>query len=801
MSEQHSQVSGNARNYQAGHSIHITETAAAAPQAVDSLPAAPELTGREEPTAALLKALGPDGSGVTVVTGLPGVGKTALAVHAAHQAVSLGRFPGGTLFVHLRGYDPAGAVAPQQALEALLRALGVRDDDLPPTPEEQAGLYRSLLARRAAEHGPMLILADDASSSSQLLPLVPAHSAHRLLSTSRDTLTAPDLRPRLIPLDELTPDAAAELVTSALTQPRPDDPRPEAEPAALAELVAHCGRLPLALTIAAALLTDDPGLPIAALAEDLADTRTRLQTLRHEDAAGRSLAVRAAFDLSYGRLTEPDARLFRLLPVNPGPDLSTETAAVLNSSPVRATRTALAALARACLITEQPVGSGRWRMHDLIRLYASELPAGEDDAGALERLMVHYYVTCDAADDHLRALPGQPVPDLFAGRADALEWLDAERANLIATVPLAAMTVPPVALHLTAALGVYLHLRRHFHDALALGEHALAAARELEDRRGEAQALSNLGNDLQELRRFDEAAAANSQAVTIYGELDDRHSEAQALNNLGNALQELRRFDEAIAIHTQAATTYRELDDLHSAAQALSNLGLGLQAVRRFDQAITVHTEAIDIFEEVGDRHGKAQALNNLGLVLRAVHRYEEAVRTHSEDLALCVELNDRHGEAQALNNLSLALQAALRHDEAIDAHTRAIDIFRELADRHGEAQALNNFGITLQELDRHDEAIGAHARAAATYRELDDRHSEGTALNNLGLALRALRRYDEAVAALDQALVIFRETGDSHGEQLTAQNLAECLNTGEASARRRRWWPFGRRRAGRVEA
>ncbi|MFJ5936104.1 AAA family ATPase [Streptomyces sp. NPDC093071] len=302
------------------------------PQATASLPPDGALTGRKERTDTLLAALAPDGAGTTVVTGLPGVGKTVLALHAAHRAVERGRFPGGTLYVHLRGYDPAGAVGPEQALESLLRALGVRDEDLPPTVEEQAGLYRSELNRRAERHGAVLIVADDASSPGQLRHLVPAHPAHRLLATSRDALSAPDFPARLVSLDELDTESATELIAVALARVSPGDPRAGEEAGALERVAEYCGRLPLALTIAAALLTDDPGLPITALADDLADARTRLKRLQHEDGDGRSLAVRAAFDLSYRRLKPQEARLFRLLSLNPGPDLSTKAAAVLNRS-------------------------------------------------------------------------------------------------------------------------------------------------------------------------------------------------------------------------------------------------------------------------------------------------------------------------------------------------------------------------------------------------------------------------------------------------------------------------------------
>ncbi|MFH8625094.1 tetratricopeptide repeat protein [Streptomyces vietnamensis] len=744
---QRAEASGHARIIQAGGDVHVWESGGApAPQALEALPPAPELTGRTTQTGELLKALAPGGTGagVTVVTGLPGVGKTALALHTAHQAVARGRFPGGTLFVHLRGYAPTGAVGPEQALEALLRALGIRADDLPPTVEEQAGLYQSELAHRARDHGPVLILADDASSPAQLLPLIPAHPAHRLLATSRDALTAPDFRPRLVPLDELDTDSAGMLIATALAQVRPEDPRAKAEPEALEQVAGHCGRLPLALTIAAALLTDDPGLRIATLADDLADTRTRLEALRHQDADGRSIAVRAAFDLSHQRLGKQDARLFRLLALNLGPDLSTETATALDGRPARETRGSLAALARACLISEQPTGAGRWRAHDLIRLYAEELPPEQRENEALERLLTYYLVTCDAADDHLRALPGQPVPETFPDRATALTWLDAEHANLIAMIPRAAADHPRAVLRLVECLHVYLAQRRRFHDILAIGEYALSAAYELGDRRGEGIVLNNLGNALSEVRRFDEAITAHTQDLTICRELGDRHGEGTALNNLGISLSEVRRFDEAITAHTQGLTICRELGDRHGEGIALNNLGGALREVRRFDEAVTAHTEAADICRELGDRHGEGQALNNLGNALNEMGRFEEAITAYTQDLTICREFGDRHGEGAALNNLGSALSQVGRFDEAITAHIQDLTICHEFGDRHGEGAALNNLGSALSQVGRFDEAVTAHTQAVGICRELGDTHKEALTQRNLDTTLLRIQRSNE---------------------------------------------------------
>ncbi|MEV4742525.1 tetratricopeptide repeat protein [Streptomyces sp. NPDC049555] len=477
------------------------------------------------------------------MAGPAGIGKTALALHAAHEAVSRGWFPGGALFVTLHGYDPVQRVDAGPALGMLLRGLGVREEDLPPTFDEQQSRYQAELAARAGRGEPVLVIADDAGSTSQVLPLVPGHRAHRLLITSRDTLDPVALEARRLGLGELDPAPAAALITDALRRVAPHDPRPWQDTAALDEIVARCGRLPLALEIAAALLAADPGLPLTALAGQLKAEHTRLAALRFDDQQGHSRAVRAAFDLSYQRLPSDQARLLRLLSCNPGPDVSTEAATILNDAPARPV---LAALSRASLLSEQPVGGDRWRMHDLIRLYThhqhQEIDSDELRQECLDRLLAHYRTTADAADDHLRALPGARVPERFTDQLDAQAWLDAERLNLLSTVPAAAAAGRFThVVSLAASLAVFLHWRRYFDDAIAIAEQAFTAARELGYRHGEGQALNNLGLALREVRRFEEAIDTHSQAVTIYRELGDRHGEGTVLNNLALALQEVRR--------------------------------------------------------------------------------------------------------------------------------------------------------------------------------------------------------------------------------------------------------------------
>ena len=306
-----------------------TVQAASAPVALAQLPApVTAFTGREAKLVEVTRLLDPAAGAVAVVVsavaGLAGVGKTALAIQAAHTARAAGWFPGGVLFLDLHGYDQA-AVQPGQALDALLRALGIPAEHIPPGTEERAGLYRSALVQIT---DPVLVVADNASAEAQVRPLLPGPGPHRVLVTSRHTLAG--LGARLLDINVLAEQTAITLVEEVLRAARPGDDRIGRDRGAAGRLAGVCGGLPLALRITAALLAADPTLTVAELADQLADEISRLQTLSYDDGGGTSApSVAAAFDLSYRHLDEAAARLFRLLAVNPGPDVSTAAAAAL----------------------------------------------------------------------------------------------------------------------------------------------------------------------------------------------------------------------------------------------------------------------------------------------------------------------------------------------------------------------------------------------------------------------------------------------------------------------------------------
>ena len=665
---------------------------------------------------------------------------------------------------------------PNQALDALLRALGVPAEYIPDGAEARAGLYRSVLARIG---GPALIIADNASAEAQVRLLLPGPGPHRVIITSRHTLGG--LGARLLDIKVLDQAAAVALLDGVLRTARPGDDRISSDHATADKLAETCGGLPLALQITAALLATDQTLTTGDLTGMLSGEVGRLEALRYDDGTGISApSVAAAFELSYRQLDSDAARLFRLLSAGSGPDVSTAGAAALAGWPLAQARSVLGRLAKAHLVEAADGRGGRWRMHDLLDLYARQLVDADEREKARDRLLAYYQDRVQVAGAHLKGMAGTRMSAEFTGRDEALTWLDAERPSLITAVAIAASTGRDwIAVSLPLNLSEYLSWRRRFDDWLTVLAMSRDAARRQGDRANEAVALSNLGLALSGGRRFGEAITVLQQARLICQETNDRHSEGMALNNLGLVLQEVRRFDEAITVLQQATVIFRQTNDRHSEGRALNSLGSALAELRRFGEAITAHQDAAVISRVISDRHGEGMALNNLGAALQEAGRLEEAISAHHQATVIFRETNDRHREGMALTNLGAALQGAGRSGEAIRAHQDAAAIFRETNDRHGEGRALHNLGSGLHRKRRFEEAARVYREAAVIFREANDRHGEGVALNNLGLALTELRRCGEAISAHEDAAAIFRETGDQHHESLALKRSELARTTG----------------------
>lgn len=688
------------------------------------------------------------------MTGMPGVGKTALVQRAAHHAVEQGRFPGGIVWIDLHAYNDRDGPDTDAILARLLQHLNP-DAEIPGPGAERADAWRALLARRTAPEHRLLLILDNAADTEQIHTLRPG-TPHRMIVTSRKTLPLPSTaRVRLDPLSE--GDATA-MLTTLLRATDPDDDRVDRQPEAAAAIADACAGLPLALWIVAALLLDDPGRTLASLAEDLADETHRLDTVAYDDhdAEGRPLAVRAAFELSHRRLDPEHARAFHLTALDPGPNISTLTAAALLDTTERHTDRVLRELARRHLLD---IDDERWSIHDLLRLYATE-QAPTDDTPAVARLLHYYCGHARAAVPHL----GGPVtaPPQFKTVGKAMAWLDAECANLLAVASHAdALGHPGAAVELAACLGMYLVRARRVEAWITLADHGLATARRLDDRAAQQNMHAELGLALRHGRRFPEALEHQQRALDLASELDEPALKAKAWGNLGLIRFATGCHDEAMAAYRRAVAEARESGDRRAQAMSLGNIAIIQRQRGELAEAEATYAGIARIFEELGDTHNLALTRNNTGVVQRQQGRSTEAVRSHREALDIFREHRNRHGKATALDNLGIALGELGRLDEAEDAHRAAHALFLDMDDLEGQADSWQNLGLILRQCRRLDEALAAHGEAARINRELGRTRALARSLDGQARALGEAGRYDEAVHAWRQALVLFRGEDD----------------------------------------
>jgi DNA-binding SARP family transcriptional activator/Cdc6-like AAA superfamily ATPase len=731
---------------------------------------------------------------ISAIAGKGGVGKTALAIHVAHQVRH--RFPDGQLYMNLRGTD-AQPLKPTDVLAEFLRTLGVQPMAIPDRLEARARLYRARLSDRR-----VLVVLDNAADEAQVRPLLPGSAGCAVVVTSRRRLAGLE-GATTVDLDVMDPDQAIELL-GKVAGPQ----RVAAEPEAAAELVHLCGYLPLAVRIAGARLAAKPHWRLAGYAARLQDERRRLGELRVGD-----LEVRASFMLSDQALSPDERHAFRLLGTLNGPDFAAWVAAALLDCGLQAAEDLIERLVDARLVEatpEDPTGCIRYRFHDLLRVFARERLREEEPVtaqqAALERAFAAYLAlaqrasACLGRDDH-RIDPNihshlKPVND--SGLAamverDPLAWFRAEQENLIAAVgQVYGAGLWELTWELAGSLSAFLEYRTLWSALEYINGLALDATRKAANRQAEAYILRRIGiiyRFYREEGRGKESMACFERGLALFAEFGDQRGTAYALLGRGATYRSRGHFDDALVDFDRCLSLFRELKEELGEAAALREIGVIAFHRGRFDDATACLTQALTVFQRCGAHLPVALTLGHLGLVYRDRGRFDDAIASTEQSLAVLRELGYRLGEALALRSLGEIYRRLGRLDEALDRLGDCLSIFRELGDRSGEAWTLRSLGDLYRDQGRLDEALNCFDRCLPVFRELGARRAEADALHSLGELYQALGRREDAMSSFDQSLIVFRELGLPLKEARTLMSIGTLLAAhGDQTAAHAAW-------------
>nr|MDT0661131.1 BTAD domain-containing putative transcriptional regulator [Micromonospora sp. DSM 115978] len=615
---------------------------------------------------------------IAAITGTAGVGKTALAVHWAHRVA--GRFPGGLLYLNLRGFDAAvTALRPVEALPTLLEGLGVPPRSVPGGFDAQIGLYRSLLAVRR-----VLVVLDNALDAEQVRPLVPTTAGCMALVTSRSRLSGLVASEGAHPLaiDLLTTAEARQMLALRIG---PD--RIYAHHEAVDEIIRACCRLPVALAVVAARAAGYRHFGLGAVAAQLRDASSVLDASGEDDPL---TDIRTVFSWSYRTLCPPTARLFRLLGVHPSVDFTLRAAASLSGVGPASARTSLSELARSNLIME--TAPGRYAMHDLLRTYAAELademePAAERDA-AVRRALDHYLHTVHAADRLLRperrAIVLEPAPDAcpeqLTDRRSALTWLTAEYRGLLAAIRHAAGGCHPgYGWRLAWALESFFDWRGHWAELAEAQHHALGAATRAGDAMGQANVHHGIARSKTRMCRYDEALGHLATALRLFRDLADEVGQATIECSIGYVLALLGRHEEALSHDLRSLDLFRSCGDTVGQTKLLNNVGYQYGLLGEYELALDHCQQALTLNDQTGAHEYDAQALDSLGFVHSRLGNHRDAIRCYRMAISRLVAVGDRIGAAYAFTNLGDVYEASADPASARSAWRRALKIFNDL--------------------------------------------------------------------------------------------------------------------------
>jgi DNA-binding SARP family transcriptional activator/Flp pilus assembly protein TadD len=716
-----------------------------------------DFTGRDDVVRRLLALVpvdpsdGPASPIIEVIDGMAGTGKTSLAVHVAHLAAE--RYPDAQLFIDLHGHSDQAPVDAPTALDALLRQLGVAVERIPERFDDRVMLWRAELAGRRA-----VVVLDNAADSAQISPLLPGGSRTLTLITSRRRLPGLDgVHP--VSLDVLDRGSAVRLLARVAGE------RVNAEPAAAAEVARQCGYLPLALRLAAARLVHRSRWTVADLAERLSRARAPLAELAVE---GRT--VSAAFALSYQHLDESAQRVFRLLGLHPPDAFGAHAAAALADLDVYSAQDVLEELVDAHLL-EAP-SAHRYRLHDLLHEYARELAGAADRTeeahDALCRLNDHYLRSAARATAHLEPAyaregldtvePGETTPE-FVGEEEARAWLDRERANLLATIRVAAeLGWHRSVCRLARAMWVYLWLNGYTDELVEAHELALAAAGTLGDEAAIATAHNYLASGYGRQGRWSEAIAHLHRALDARTRLGDVPGQVATLDNLGLAYRREGRYTEALE-HIQHELALARTLGPAALSRPLANLGSVYMLFGQYVEALAQHRQHLAVSRQLGDRYQQAIALGDLGAVHLRLGHFAVAVALLKRAAKLKPEVGNRYGAAETMSDLGSAYRGLGRYTDALACQRRALELMRAVRDVAGECQVRNDLGATLCAVGDAAGALTLHRVALGLAEGGGDRYQQARA--HEGIAAAAEGTDPEAAREhLARALRLYSELG-----------------------------------------
>lgn len=717
---------------------------------------------------------------VAVIKGMPGVGKTALAVQAARSAGEA--YPDGTLYLCFHSHDPAHPpLDAAGALRRLLQMLAIPADGIPAEIGKRAALWQAQLARRRA-----VVVLDDVAEADQIQAIVPRASECLVLITSRRRLSALN-DTSMLTLSVLPARDAITLFNRVAGPERVGDPDQ------VAEVVRLCGRLPLAITLTASRFAQGDPPTLAGLVDELSYLPT------YGSAAGPGgHQVVSAFDLSYRGLTQDQRRFFRRLGVHPCALISPHAAAALTGHPLPATRAALAALLDHHLLTRAT--ASQFRFHDLIRGYAEACARREDpeheQREAVGRLLDYYLQTADRADrvlyPHRRRMQvpvTHPPADSPAveTQEDAAGWLDLEWRSILQAGQYAGEHEwKRQCADLTHVLAGFLETRAHWDEAIAAHTLALQACRDLDDPARIARAALELSVVSQQTGRHEATLLLAEEAAAIYSSRGDGRGRAEAVDRIGMAHYYSARFREALAYFHDATELYRACGDRHGVAVTLDHTGITCGYLGRYPDAIGHLREALELYRDIGDRRGEAKVLNNTGNVHEHLGFHRDALQNYRLALEIFQEIGGRWNRAILHSNMGGIHRYKGNYPEALIDYRRALAIYRDIGDLRHHAGALHDIGCVYQCLEQYGEALIHHQKALSIAEQIGDSYVQVIALYGIGDAHRGSGRHAEALDRYGAALRLAREIGEPYEEAKILEGIAETkLRTRRTDAAR----------------